>query len=139
MKPATLPNSVHRIGRRPEPFAWPDWAYAGVDGTFSNRFDDPLGTYRVLYAATERHGAYVETLARFRPDPVVLAGLDEIAADPDEPSPPRGVVPNAWFDVRSIGIAKLTGGYVRTWRGRNTRGTACRTCRAFGALRARRP
>jgi hypothetical protein len=112
MKPAVLPDLVYRIGRRPDPLAWPDWAFAGSDGTFGNRFDDPFGTYRVLYAATERHGAYVETLARFRPDPAVLAGLDEIDADTDEPAPPRGVVPNAWFAVRSIGSTRLSGTYV---------------------------
>jgi RES domain len=59
---------LYRLARMPDPWAWPDWAYAGLDGTFGNRWDDPLGSYRVLYACTRRLGAFIETLARFRPD-----------------------------------------------------------------------
>ena len=33
---------VYRVGRSPDPWAWPDWAYA-TDGTFGNRWDDPQG------------------------------------------------------------------------------------------------
>jgi hypothetical protein len=32
---------LYRLARAPEPWAWPDWAYAGLDGTFGNRWDDP--------------------------------------------------------------------------------------------------
>lgn len=112
MKVAKLPGVIHRVGRLPNPFAWPDWAYAETDGTFGNRFDDPQGTYRVLYAATERVGAYVETLARFRPDPAVLAALGEIVADDDEPAPPSGVVPEEWFKPRAMGTGGLQGSFV---------------------------
>jgi hypothetical protein len=28
--------------------------YARLDDTFGNRYDDPLGEYRVLYAASQR-------------------------------------------------------------------------------------
>lgn len=35
--------------------------------------------YRVLYAATERFGCFVETLARYRIDPLLAAGMAEIA------------------------------------------------------------
>lgn len=109
MKAAVLPASIHRVGRLPDPFAWPDWAFAEPNGTFGNRFDDPLATYRVLYAATEREGAYVETLARFRPDPAVLAALDAIEAHDDEPDPPRGVVPAKWFAPRAMGLLSSPG------------------------------
>jgi hypothetical protein len=36
------------------------------DGTFGNRYDDPRGEYRVLYATSQRVGAFIETLARYR-------------------------------------------------------------------------
>ena len=112
MKDAALPDEVHRVGRRPDPFAWPDWSFAAPDGTFGNRFDDPLGTYRVLYAATERSGAYVETLARFRPDPAVFDELTRIDAPDDEPKPPRGVIPAEWFATRAMGVGQLRGRFV---------------------------
>ena len=47
-------------------------------GTFGNRFDDPDGTYRVLYASSQRLGCYLETLARFRVDLTLYAELSEI-------------------------------------------------------------
>jgi len=67
------PGVIHRLGRKPDPWAPPDWASAGPDGTFGNRFDDPDATYRVLYASSQRLGCFVETLARFRIDPTLLA------------------------------------------------------------------
>ena len=67
------PGVIYRLGRKPDPWAPPDWALAGPDGTFGNRFDDPDATYRVLYASSQRLGCFVETLARFRIDPTLLA------------------------------------------------------------------
>ena len=32
---------IYRLGRMPDPWAVLDWASAGPDGTFGNRFDDP--------------------------------------------------------------------------------------------------
>jgi RES domain len=101
---------VHRLARRPDAWAWPDWAYAGNDGTFGNRYDDPRGEYRILYASTERVGAFVETLARFRPDPVLVAALDAI--DDDEPVT-SGVVPVEWLTDRAIGEATLAGEFAQ--------------------------
>ena len=48
------PGVIYRLGRKPDPWAPPDWASAGPDGTFGNRFDDPDATYRVLYASSQR-------------------------------------------------------------------------------------
>ena len=62
----------------PDPWAWPGWSQASLDGTFGNRWDDPEGAYRVLYASSTRFGALLDTLARFRPDLAVIAGLSEI-------------------------------------------------------------
>src|SRR5258707_2536685 len=69
---------IFRIGRRPDPWQPPDWSLAGPEGTFGNRFDDPDGTYRVLYASSERLGCYLETLARFRVDLTLYAELSQI-------------------------------------------------------------
>jgi hypothetical protein len=73
---------LFRLGRLPDAWAWPDWAYAGEDGTFGNRFDDPAAEYRVLYASTQRVGAFLETLARLRPDPAIVA--EQISGDPSQ-------------------------------------------------------
>jgi hypothetical protein len=74
-------------------------AYAGPGGTFGNR---PQGEYRVLYASSERLGALIETLSRFRPDPVLVRALGEIE---DEDGPIRletGTVPGEWIANRVI-------------------------------------
>lgn len=92
----TSPTGIlHRVGRRPDPWAWPDWSRADPDGTFGNRYDDPRGEYRVLYASSDRRGAYLEVLARYRADPAVQRELGEIEVDPDQadlegPEPGRG-------------------------------------------------
>ena len=99
---------LYRLGRHPDPWAWPDWSYAAGDGTFGNRYDDPAGSYRVLYASSQRLGAFLETLARFRPDLEVLAELDRIEGD-DEPPP---AVPRTWLDGRLIGEATVEGSFV---------------------------
>jgi hypothetical protein len=101
---------LYRLARVPDPWAWPDWAYAGLDGTFGNRWDDPLGSYRVLYASSRRLGAFIETLACFRPDLSVVAGLDAIEGDED--APPPGIVPLRWLRGRRIGEAAVPGSFV---------------------------
>jgi hypothetical protein len=98
---------LFRLGRLPDAWAWPDWAYAGEDGTFGNRFDDPVGEYRVLYASTQRLGAFLETLARFRPDPAIVA--EQVSGDPRDQAfgtGPAGVVPARWLESRVLGVAR---------------------------------
>jgi hypothetical protein len=56
------PRPLFRVGRDDDPWAVPDWAYTKEDRTFGNRFDDPMGVYRVLYASSQRLGCFVETL-----------------------------------------------------------------------------
>src|SRR5205809_7066660 len=99
---------LYRLGRRPDPWARPDWSYAGPDGTFGNRYDDPEASYRVLYASSQRIGTFLETLARFRPDLEVLAELDLIEGE-DEPRP---AVPRSWLDNRRLGEATVAGRFV---------------------------
>lgn len=99
---------LYRLGRDPDPWVWPDWSYAAPDGTFGNRYDDPHGIYRVLYASSQRLGAFLETLARFRPDLEVLAELERIEGD-DEP---LAGVPRTWLEGRLIGEATVEGRFV---------------------------
>jgi hypothetical protein len=105
-------NPIHRISRRPDAWAWPDWAYAGEDGTFGNRYDDPRGEYRVLYASGQRIGPFLETLARYRPDPAVIAAYAEIGGDERDEAFPTiapGLVPAEWLERRCIGTASHHG------------------------------
>jgi hypothetical protein len=101
-------DPVYRVGRAPDPFALPDWAYAQPDGTFGGRFDDPSGRrgvppeqrFRTLYLSTTPSGAFGEVLARFRPDLAVLAALGSAP-------PGAGAVPTDWHAVRRLGVTIL--------------------------------
>jgi hypothetical protein len=103
------PGVIYRLGRRPDPWTAPDWASAAPDGTFGNRFDDPEGMYRVLYASSQRLGCFLETLGRFRIDPTLLAELSEIHGDDDYL--PLGDVPLEWLEKRMMGTATASGDY----------------------------
>lgn len=93
---------LFRLGRRPDPWAWPPWEYCRR----ANRWDDPTDTFRVLYAATQRRATFIETLARFRPDPAVIAGLALIDGD-DEGALTPGDVPASWLSGRVMGTANF--------------------------------
>ncbi len=105
------PDPLYRVGRGPDPWEWPSWAYAKPDRTFGNRWDDPQGLYRVLYACSQRLGTFIETLSRFRPDPAVQAGLDEIEEDDDSSAGALrpGEVPRSWLDNRRMGQTRVDG------------------------------
>src|ERR1044071_8812405 len=100
-------HPVHRIGRRPDPWEYPDWSRANPDGTFGNRFDDPDGQYPVLYASSARRGCFLETLARYRPDLTLYAELQEITGEND--FIPPGTVPREWLQRSVIGSANAHG------------------------------
>jgi hypothetical protein len=104
-----VPGVIYRLGRKPDPWSAPDWASAGPDGTFGNRFDDPEGMYRVLYASSQRLGCFLETLGRFRVDPKLLAELTEI--DGEDDYCPLGEVPLEWVEKRVMGVATAGGEY----------------------------
>ncbi len=102
-----------RAASTPSP---PGWAYALPDGTFGNRFDDPSADkgmpeeerYRAIYCATDRAGAFGETIARFRPSVKLLAGLE--AVEDEEPLDPElegGVVPEEWRLSRRVDSTRL--------------------------------
>jgi RES domain-containing protein len=100
-------GTIYRLGRHPSAWQPPEWAFAHGDGTFGNRFDDPDGYYRVLYASSQRLACFVETLARFRPDLSLLAELEEIDGSND--FFPLGVLPREWLSERVMGTAELNG------------------------------
>lgn len=107
LEPIRAAGEIYRLGRKPDPWAWPEWAYAGEDGTFGNRYDDPRSAYRVLYASSLRLGTLLETLARFRPDPAILAV--EIEGDPRDvtyETLTAGVVPASWLENRALSTAR---------------------------------
>ena len=95
---AAAPDVLFRVGRRPEVWRWTDWRFAGPDGTFGCRWDDPQSRYRVAYASATALGAYLEALAPLRPDPHVVAACAEIDEnDAEAPQTKKaGVVPASW-------------------------------------------
>jgi len=103
------PAVIFRLGRKPDPWQPPDWSRAKSDGTFENRFDDPQGYYRVLYAASQELSCFLETLARFRVDLSLLAELEGIEGEND--FFPLGEVPREWCEQRLLGSASATGAY----------------------------
>lgn len=78
-------SAIHRVGRRPDPWALPP----------------------------QRVGAFIETLARYRTDPAVVAEYAHIVVDDEDqddfPTIPPGVVPRDWFDTRLLGTAQHDG------------------------------
>lgn len=103
------PETIYRIARKPDPWQAPDWSRANPDGTFDNRFDDPEGYYRVIYAASQKLSCFLETLARFRPNMSLLAELNEIEGEDDFFQ--LGTVPAEWCDERLLGSAHVEGNY----------------------------
>ena len=93
-------EEIYRLARKPDPWAPLDWAWAELDGTFGNRYDDAESRYRVLYASSQRLGCYLETLARFRPDPTLATELNQIEGEND--FYPLGQVPAEWFGARLL-------------------------------------
>ena len=107
---------VFRVARGFDVFAPPRWSLVEEDGTFGNRFDDP-GAYRgipednrfrVIYCATQRAGAFGETIARFRKSPNLLAALKQIDDDGlVEPELVGGALPQGWRLGRHLGSTHL--------------------------------
>lgn len=120
LESSKAPRPLYRLGRRSAVWTWPDWAYAGEDGSFGNRYDDPEKQYRVLYASSQRLGTFLETLARFRPDPTILAA--RIESDPTDelhPTNPPGAVPAAWLTKRVMGTATVAGDFADVGQSRS--------------------
>ena len=102
---AAAPGLLYRVGRPPDVWAWPPWTALCADGTFGNRWDDPLGRYRMLYTSCSRLGALVESLAPLRPDPALALPYQAIVTnDPDDPgTEPLGRLAPRWRERRVVG------------------------------------
>ena len=107
---------VFRVARSFDVFTPSDWSLAEEDGTFGNRFDDP-GAYRgikendrfrAIYCATQRAGAFGETIARYRRSPKLVAALEQIDdEDHLEPELVGGILPEEWRLERYLGTTRL--------------------------------
>jgi RES domain len=109
---AEPPNTLYRIGRAPEPVAWPSWEHAG-----RSRFDDPdlPPRFRVMYAAESRLGCFLETLAPWRKQVSALlrlALLPEGDAEIRQLPPSAGGIPADWHERRLFGTFRLDPGQV---------------------------
>ena len=118
MKFADLDRRVWRVGFLPQPWEWSDWRWAGPDGRFNGRWD-PLdhGLYRTVYAADSLLACLVELLAPHRPDPYLVAEIDDIVEDDSDaehfPSARPGELDiDQWLVNRVAGTARLTGRFV---------------------------
>jgi hypothetical protein len=105
--------SVYRIGYRPAPWNWTPWEYAGTDGRFHGRWDDPNGTWRSLYTGSSALACYLEVLAAFRADPTLAGELDAVVDDEDDaaqyPTVVAGTVPRSWCEPRLSASGTLSG------------------------------
>lgn len=95
-------TGVFRVGRSDRPvFSSPDHGHSG-----HGRFDAPARTiadtasssYPVVYCCSSLHGAFIETLQKFRPSLGIVAQLGPDAG---------GSVPQAWANRRSWSQAAI--------------------------------
>ena len=93
---------LYRIGHLPDPLAWLPTEFAG-----GGRFDDPQEQFRTLYAAAQRRGAFVETMARFRPPITSLAQIGQLETST---SPAPTIVPAEWYERRGVAEFRLLPG-----------------------------
>jgi hypothetical protein len=102
--PASL---LVRIGRLPEPLAYPPLEFAGA-----GRYDDPEGSYRVLYLAESLKTCYIELFANQRPSLQALAMRSLLPpGEPGDHEPALGRIPRDWLlrwcEERAIGRIAL--------------------------------
>jgi hypothetical protein len=84
---APIPPRLYRIGRAPDPLAFPPAGSRGI-----GRFTDPEGRKATLLAAVERRAAFLEALQVFRPDLAAIAERDahlgSVTLEADVPAVP---------------------------------------------------
>jgi len=119
-------DPVYRISRPPDLFAPPPWEIADpASGVFGGRFDDPgklsgipeSDRFQIIYCASQRQGAFAETIVQFRPPLKATATYQQVEEDPgfeivrrpvvDPEDSRRGIVPLDWRSRRQIGSATL--------------------------------
>ncbi|HVE87312.1 MAG TPA: RES domain-containing protein [Myxococcales bacterium] len=92
------PPQLFRLGRRPDPVAWPSPLSLGSPAR--DRFDDPDRKVRVLYASESEYGCFLEIAARFRPAPGLLQQLRQYG---EGEMPATGLIPASEFQQRVLG------------------------------------
>jgi hypothetical protein len=101
------PAALYRIGRAPDPLAWPPPGLAAGN----NRFDDPAGQFAVFYAAEQRLTCFIETLARYRLALEWVAAVGPTAGGlGGHASPGPARVPADWREKRRLGRFRLAAG-----------------------------
>jgi len=101
------PSRVFRVGKTPD--AWRRRPPSRGSTPMFNRYDDPLGIYHTVYAASTKYGAYMETLAPLRPAPSVDLATTVMENDPAlRATLPPGSIRN-WIERRHIGAATIQG------------------------------
>ena len=98
-------SPLYRVGRKPNPLVLPPWSVLG-----GNRFDDPRGDFRVLYAGESRLACFVETLAPLRP---ALADIAALGASVGARVRPISHISADWRSARRIARLRLVPG--RRW------------------------
>jgi RES domain len=87
------PDPLYRVARGLDPTSFPPREFSGA-----GRFDDPRREFSVLYAAAQRRGAFVETLASFRPDVELIAEARRLASGGlDSTTPVAVAIPESYF------------------------------------------
>ena len=96
---APTPAILYRIGRAPDPLAFPPLAFCGT-----GRYDDPLRQRSVLYAAVDRRAAFLETLDAYRADLTALADRDAaLTPKSGAPGQPvRTIIPARFFSRQIV-------------------------------------
>lgn len=100
MRTFQAPTVVYRVGRAGSSLDLAPWTLAPFDG----RFDDPEQEYRVRYVGVSRRGAFIERLAKYRPDLDAIAAINDVQADAP------ALVPNldaGWLDANEIASAAV--------------------------------
>jgi RES domain len=103
--PVPLPG-LGAVRVHPAPEALPQLRQ---EGPGRNRFDDPHGSFLMRYAAENLRGCFVETMARFRPNPAadaLLAAVEFVDADSD-PAVPTVLAVGDWLDEQRVGQVTL--------------------------------
>lgn len=86
---------VYRVGRAPDPVAFPPFEAVGT-----GRFDDPRRQYRILYTAEAPIAAFLESLAPFRtPVHDLLPLMQRLTGDRE---PVIGRIPTNWHLKRML-------------------------------------
>jgi hypothetical protein len=110
MRYASSKSGESATSRSPGPRQGWEWA---TNGRFPGRWDDRDGNFRTVYAGSTLLACLLQVLADFRPDPMVLGGLDDIVVDADDdsahPTAAAGTIDPSWLEPRAAATARSWG------------------------------